>query len=237
MFTRNKRKISDLLTFLRFTSDKVIVLDKSNTIVHATSIYDYNSYELLGKNITSVVPDFSPILIESYVKKKNNVQLFVPIRTQKIKYSKRYHSLVFIDEQTLYKHFFNLNANMLCIANQSGYFINVNKNFEKVLGFSSEVLLSRPFNSFVHPDDKQETTHVRINLRDSKIEYTNRYITKNRETIWLCWTAFGVGELIYATARDVTVEHTNKQLLNRAYKILDDHYHVKDTPRLIHDTL
>lgn len=53
--------------------------------------------------------------------------------------------------------FFDLTLDLLCIASLDGYFKRLNPAWTEVLGWSVEELTSRPFNEFVHPDDRNKT--------------------------------------------------------------------------------
>ncbi|MBX9679831.1 MAG: SpoIIE family protein phosphatase [Gemmataceae bacterium] len=104
--------------------------------------------------------------------------------------------------------FFDLSLDLFCIANFHGYFIRVNPNFSRVLGFPETELLVRPFTDFVHPDDLEATRSVMGQLLESKpvVRFRNRYWTASGAFVWFEWSARAVLEegTIYATARDVT---------------------------------
>src|SRR5688572_2995995 len=93
-----------------------------------------------------------------------------------------------------YDLFFELSPDLLCIAGFDGYFKKINEAVSKTLGYSPEELYARPINDFVHPDHKQLTAKVRAELYRSKplLNFENKYLTKNGETVWLSWTSLAV---------------------------------------------
>ena len=79
--------------------------------------------------------------------------------------------------RTEVEELFKLSVDMLCIAGTDGRFKHINPAFERVLGWSEEELLSRPFFDFVPEDDVEAT---RIELRKqaeggTRIPFENRY--------------------------------------------------------------
>ncbi|EMI44705.1 protein kinase domain-containing protein [Rhodopirellula sp. SWK7] len=108
--------------------------------------------------------------------------------------------------------FFELSPDMFCIADHNGFFVRINDNFSRVLGHSNEALLSNPFLSFVHEDDRERTIAQVSALREGRpvVRFRNRYITANGDYIAIEWTAKSIeGEhLIYAVARDVSAQVT-----------------------------
>ncbi len=104
--------------------------------------------------------------------------------------------------------FFELSPDMFCIADTNGFFVRINDNFSKVLGFPNEELLSKPFLSFVHRDDVESTIARVAALKQGQnvVRFRNRYVTASGDYVTLEWTSKAIeGEhLIFAVARDVT---------------------------------
>ena len=104
--------------------------------------------------------------------------------------------------------FFELSADLLCIAGFDGYFKKINPAVSKLLGYSMEELYARPINDFVFCGDKRSTQKARNELIRSKplFNFENRYKTKNGEIVWLSWTSIPVetDQVVFAIAKDIT---------------------------------
>ena len=108
-----------------------------------------------------------------------------------------------------FRNFFELSADLVCIADIEGRFRVVNSAFPGVLGYSREELVSRPYVEFVHPDDREETQRItadRLRRGETVIHFENRYLRKDGEIVWLEWTAQPSVEkgVTFAIARDIT---------------------------------
>lgn len=110
-------------------------------------------------------------------------------------------------EQDLVR-FFDLSADLFCIASTAGYFLRVNENFPRVLGYTAAELTSRPYADFVHPEDRGRTAAETARIADgfSCVRFTNRYRHADGHSVWLEWNAQVVPEerAVYAVARDVS---------------------------------
>jgi PAS domain S-box-containing protein len=107
-----------------------------------------------------------------------------------------------------------------CTAGFDGRFQRVNPAGCALLGYTEAELTSRPFLDFVHPDDRERTALETERLADGtgdSVDFQNRYLTADGSYRWLAWTAVGVAgdELIYASARDVTVSRDQRDALER----------------------
>lgn len=107
-----------------------------------------------------------------------------------------------------YELFFELTADLFCVAGYDGYFKKINTSVSKVLGYSMDELYGRPISDFIHPEDKSTTSRVREQLLQSKplLNFENRYLTKTGETVWLSWTSMPIDsqQVVFAIAKNIT---------------------------------
>jgi len=120
--------------------------------------------------------------------------------------------------------YFELGLDLFCIAGKDGYFKRLNPAWEKVLGYSVEELLSKPYLEFVHPEDRPATKQQATQQVEGSdvTSFVNRYMRKDGTYRWLSWAATAVTEegMIYAVARDVTELRDAEQALRRS----EEHY-------------
>jgi diguanylate cyclase (GGDEF)-like protein/PAS domain S-box-containing protein len=117
------------------------------------------------------------------------------------------------------ERFFGYALDMCCIAGVDGYFKRVNQAFIDTLGYTREQLLARPFNDFVHPDDRADTHAETGKLASGRptLSFENRYRCSNGEYRILHWTSFPESEtgFLYAIARDVTEQRRQESKQDR----------------------
>ena len=115
--------------------------------------------------------------------------------------------------------FFNLSKDMLIIASNNTFF-KVNPATLKILGYSEEELLGKPFMDFVYSEDKNSTLNEVQKLQTgvTTVNFENRFICKDGSLKWLNWTTFPDLKtgFLYAVARDVTTNKEYKESLKAA---------------------
>lgn len=110
--------------------------------------------------------------------------------------------------------FFSLALDMLCIADNKGYFRRLNAAWESTLGFSMDELTGARFLDFIHPEDLEATLASMNDLSNEKavLNFVNRYRCKDGSYRWIEWRTHPYGtELVYAAARDIT-EHRQARM-------------------------
>ena len=117
------------------------------------------------------------------------------------------------------QRFFALSLDLLCVAGFDGYFKRVNPAWQRVLGYTDDELVSRPYLDFVHPDDRTPTTTEAGSLSGGGhvMAFENRYRAKDGSYKWLEWAAvpYPDEQVIYAAARDITERKEAKETIAR----------------------
>ncbi|MEZ4524547.1 MAG: PAS domain S-box protein [Desulfobacterales bacterium] len=108
-----------------------------------------------------------------------------------------------------FKTFFTMISDIFCIADIDGCFRLINPAAQKILGYSEEELLSKPYLEFVHPDDRKKTVQIieeQLKQGVRVLNFQNRYICKDGSVRWLEWTSSPINDrgITYAVARDCT---------------------------------
>lgn len=107
-----------------------------------------------------------------------------------------------------FRRFFDVSIDLMCIAGTDGYFKKTNPAFERVLGWSEDVLLGNPFFDLVHPEDVEKTQLEISKLAEGipTISFENRFRCKDGSYKPLRWTSYPEGDVLYAIAHVVEDE-------------------------------
>ncbi len=103
-------------------------------------------------------------------------------------------------------HYFSANLDLFCIADLDGYFRRLNPQWQETLGYPLEELEGIKFLDLVHPNDLESTLAAvsRLSAQEAILNFENRYRCKDGTYRWLEWRSMPAGNLIYASARDIT---------------------------------
>ena len=122
------------------------------------------------------------------------------------------------------RRFLELSLDLICIARTDGYFEYVSPSWERVLGYSQEELLARPFLDIIVPEDhaKNDAEVESLSSGEATMDFENRYRHKDGSVRTISWTASPVERegLIYCIGRDVTVRKQAEQALQRQHEFI-----------------
>ena len=126
--------------------------------------------------------------------------------------------------------FFNVTLDLLCIAGTDGYFKQLNPAWVDALGWSIEELKTKPFLDFIHPDDLDSTLKEVAKLKEGQpaINFVNRYQCKDGSYKVLNWVSAPFGDILYASATDITDLKNTQQKLAESEKLFKGVY--SDSP-------
>ena len=118
--------------------------------------------------------------------------------------------------------FFELSLDFLCIASGDGTFKRVSPAVTDILGLSVEEFLATPYLEQVHPDDRAATEREverQMKAGEKVFQFENRYRHKDGSWRTLSWRSAPHGDLMYATARDVTESRRAQAQLDQFFEL------------------
>ena len=123
------------------------------------------------------------------------------------------------------EHILNHSPALLCVAGLDGHYKQVNPAFEKILGYSEEESLSKPFFAFIHPDDRQkaEACLEKLAAGEPVVNFEDRNICKDGTYRWLSWTVVPLPEkgVVYGIGQDITELKHAEEGLRKAQEELE----------------
>lgn len=133
---------------------------------------------------------------------------------------RRQASLALQESETMFRSFFELSPDLVCISDiVDGRFLRINASFSRVLGYSEDELLAKPFMELIHPDDRDSTARVvreQLERDETPLSFENRYVRRDGSTVRLEWAAQPIPEkgLSFGIARDVTARKRSEEQIS-----------------------
>jgi PAS domain S-box-containing protein len=133
----------------------------------------------------------------------------------------------------------NLSLDLHATIGFDGAFRSLNPSWARVLGFTTEEILSKSRTEFIHPEDRERTASefARVLEGEYTVAFENRYLCKDGTYKWLQWNAVCVPEkrLIYAVARDITKRKSAEQELQASEERYRKLFELNPQPAWIYD--
>ena len=117
-----------------------------------------------------------------------------------------------------FKGFLQSNLDILAVGDMKGRFVRVNREFENILGYSTDELEGHTVTEFIHPEDLEATLKALDTLQKQAplTRFINRYRCKSGDYKYIEWRAHPIGQHIYASARDITERRQLEERLQQA---------------------
>ena len=116
--------------------------------------------------------------------------------------------------------FFEKSSDLMCIVDSKGLFIHVNPAWEKVLGYSYEEIVGKPFTDFIYPEDLERTLkEYEEELKGKEVySFINRFLCKDGSFRWLDWRSSVNPDdnILYSVARDITEQYKAEKTFREA---------------------
>jgi PAS domain S-box-containing protein len=119
---------------------------------------------------------------------------------------------------------FDFERDLVCAADASGCLTSLNGEWEELLGWTREELISTPLLSIVHPADRELTRERTENLATNGrgvVHFENRCRARGGTWRWLRWSARRDGDAWFAVAVDITERKETERHLRAL--LTDDH--------------
>jgi len=127
-----------------------------------------------------------------------------------------------------------MSPDMICVADiNTATFLKINPSFTRILGYTEQELLGRPFLDFIHVEDVQKTIDIirrKLQKGEMVVNFINRYRCKDGTYKILDWNSHPVPEKgrTYAIAHDITDQKKAETALRESeerFKQLFNHMH------------
>ncbi len=123
-----------------------------------------------------------------------------------------------------FKFFIEESNVLVCFFSMDTILKDINPAFLEILGYPKEELVGKSVLSYLHPNDLEKSINElrSLELGNPSINFENRFIKKNGDSIYIVWTAKAVTATdIYAIGRDITQFKTIQEDLVKSQNFLN----------------
>src|SRR5262245_10917572 len=120
------------------------------------------------------------------------------------------------------ERFFDLTSDLFFIGDET-HVRRLNPAAERIFGYTTTDLLSKPYTEFLHPDDRNRTRSLVEALARSggTAQFENRCVRADGAMRWLEWSIVAENGQLYGAARDVTDRRREQDRLREAQRMVE----------------
>ncbi len=185
------------------------IIDEIETLTQCGEVHVFNIID-----DAAILGDFTIFMTKGKsLKNHDYIKMFCDIIGE---YLDRKNMEILLYEKTdELEGFFNVNLDLLAIADTKGHFIKLNKAWQDILGYSLDVLLNTSYWDFIHPDDLEITAEAVSRLDQNKelINFVNRYRAYDGSYKYIEWRTHPKEGVLYVAARDISDHISIEQAL------------------------
>nr|WP_294775219.1 PAS domain S-box protein [uncultured Flavobacterium sp.] len=159
--------------------------------------------------------------VTSILKKPAELQRLIEVQTKKI-----------IKRETEFKAIFDqAPVGIAKIDTATGNFITINKEYSQIVGYSTDELLQKNFQSITYPEDLELDLANMEKLKRGEIDYfcmEKRYIHKSEKIVWVnlvvaaLWKKGNVVLNHIAIVEDITDKKRAEEELNQSFELVSE---------------
>ena len=190
----------------------------------------YERSELVGRTVPEIDPNFPPenwsahwddvkrrgsFTFDSEHLTKQGRIIFTEVTVNYLQYEGREYNCAVMRDVTLRKQteeqrdrLWNQSPDLLCIGDFTGFLLQANPAWNRVLLWTEEVLQQHPWIDLVHPEDREQTLRQfqQVIAGQSVTDFVHRFRDRKGEWHWLSWNIIPVlsENVFYGFGRDVT---------------------------------
>src|SRR5262245_51330362 len=120
------------------------------------------------------------------------------------------------------ERFFDLTSDVFIIGDET-HVRRLNPAAERIFGYTTTEIQSRPYTEFLHPDDRSRTRSLVDALARSggTAQFENRCVRADGAVRWLEWSIVAENGQLYGAARDVTDRRREQDRLREAQRMVE----------------
>jgi PAS domain S-box-containing protein len=209
----NFSKKQHLSVFIPEGQWKLYLITRDNSIIFVQVIFSI----VLGFLLCII----SAFWVTSLLKKPAHLQELILKQARKI-----------FNTETEFKALFDqAPVGIVRVNSETGNFIDVNKEYCKIVGYSEEELKKMNFQQITHPDDLEEDLKNMEQLKKLKIDefaMEKRYIHKNGKEVWVNLLVSNISKVgaiegyIIGIIEDITEKKKTDEELKQSFELVSD---------------